>query len=82
MPLGVGVYVRILVTFVYVGPVSRPAIIAETGLRRNVLSPVVTISVVSCVRERVVIGAVEVDPHSTALTPGHQISRAFSDLGR
>ena len=83
MPLGIGVCVDIaLVTFVYVGPISRPAIVAETRLRRNVLSPVVTIAVFSCVLERVVVGAVEVDPHSKALTPGHQISRAFSNLGR
>ena len=84
MPLGIGVCVNIAyVTFVYVGPVSRPAVVAETRLRRNILSPVVTISVFSYVLERVVVGAVEVDPHrTTALTPGHQTSRAFSDLGR
>ena len=83
MPLGIGVCVNIVfVTFVYVGPVSRPAVVAETRLRRNILSPVVTIAVFSCVLERVVVGAVEVDPHCTALTPGHQISRAFADLGR
>ena len=81
VPLGVVVSVRVLVTFVYVGPVSRPAIVAETGLRRHVLTPVVAIAVVS-VGERVVLCAVEVDPHCTALTPSHLIGRAFQNLGR
>ena len=53
MPLGIGVCVGIVfVTFVYVGPLSRPAIVAETRLRRNILSPIVTIAVFSCVLER------------------------------
>ena len=64
----------VFVTFVYVGPVSRPAVVAETRLRLNIFSPVVTVAVFPCVLERVVVGAVEVDPYCTALTPGHQIS--------
>ena len=83
MSLGIGACVSIVfVTFVYVGPVSRFPVVAETLLRLNIFSPVVTIAVFPCALERVVVGAVEVDPYCTALTPGHQISRTFPNLGR
>jgi hypothetical protein len=81
MPLGVVVGVRLLVTFVYVGLVGGPAVVAEAGLRRDVLPPVVAVAVVP-VRERVILCAVEVDPNCAALTPCHLFGRAFQNLRR
>ena len=81
MPLGVVVRVFVLVAFVHVGLVGGPAIVAEARLRRHVLGPVVAVAVVT-VGKRVVLRAVEVDPHRTAFAPGHLVSRAFQHLSR
>ena len=79
--LGVVVGVCVLVTLVYIGPVGGPAVIAEVRLRRHVLTTVVAMAVIF-VGERMVLCAIEVNPHSTALASGHQVSRAFPDLSR
>ena len=74
MPLGVGVcFNLVFVTLIYVGLVSRPAVVTKNGLRRNVLRTVVADVVVSWVLKRVVIGAVEVDSHRAPLA--HQVIR-------
>ena len=81
MPFGVVVRVLVLVAFVHVGLVGGPATVAEARLRRHVLRPVVAVTVVA-VCKRVVLRAVEVNPHSTAFAPGHLVSRAFQHLSR
>ena len=72
VPLGVGVCLNLfLVALICVGLVSRPAVVAENRLRRDIFRTVVANVVVSWVLKRVVVGAVEVDSHRAALAPGH-----------
>ena len=81
MPFGVVVRVFVLVTFVHVGLVGGPALVAEARFRSHVLGPVVAVAVVS-VGKRVVLRAAKVDSHRTSFAPGHLVSRAFQNFRR
>ena len=72
VPLGIGVcFDLFLVALIYVGLVSRPEVVAENRLRRDILRTVVANVVVSLVLKRVVVGTVEVASHRALLAPSH-----------
>ena len=74
----------VLVAFIYVGSVNRPAAKAKAEQRpsRDVLGTVSSDAAINAVSDGVVVGAPDVDDPSRApSTPGHQVRRTFAYFG-
>ena len=72
----------VLVAFIYVGSVNRPAAKAEQRPSRDVLGTVSSDAAINAVSDGVVVGAPDVDDPSRApSTPGHQVRRTFAYFG-